>query len=164
MRLFSVLLGLGILSGCADRAPPPDGFVDLCRPAGTEPGVLAIGDMEVAAGRMEVRLDARGESGWYGILIHLDPASADRLAQVTRERIGRPLALSIDGEVLAEPVVQTPILDGRLLISGNFTRHEASLIVERLSPPCTTDPAGAADAADAGPESGEVAEPPQPQD
>ncbi len=136
-RLLSLLVFL-LLTSCAEPALVNNGYVDLCRPANTPPGRLGIGDMTVAAGSMSVRLDARGESGWYGIQIALDPDAADRLAQVTRENVGRPLLLSLDGEVIAEPVVQTPILDGRLLITGNFTRHEAGLIVERLSGPCLT--------------------------
>ncbi|NBC19734.1 MAG: hypothetical protein GVY06_01590 [Alphaproteobacteria bacterium] len=139
MRKTARWVAILALVGCAGPTDADGGLFSLCRPEGVAPGHLRIGDMQAHPETMEVRLDARGEGGWYGITIRLDPTAADRLAQVTRENIGQPLVLAIDGEIIAEPVVQTPILDGRVLISGNFTRHEAGAIVERLSPACPVD-------------------------
>ncbi len=146
MRAGYLVLTIFALAACTRSDPGDHGVVSLCRPAGTPPGQLAIGEMKVEAARMRVQLDARGEDGWYGILIGLDGPQADHLARITRENIGQPLRLAIDGNVLAEPVVRTPILDGRVLISGNFTRHEAGAIVAALSPACppsSQEPTGA---------------------
>jgi preprotein translocase subunit SecD len=50
---------------------------------------------------------------------------ARAFGQLTQENIGRPFAIVFDGEVLAAPVIQTPILGGHGQITGNFTVEEA---------------------------------------
>ena len=60
--------------------------------------------------------------GGYALDVHLMPADARRLAALTGKLAGQPtprcqLAIIIDGRVVASPVVDAPISDGRLLLA-----------------------------------------------
>jgi SecD/SecF fusion protein len=54
-----------------------------------------------------------------------DPAGAARFGDVTRDNVGRRLAIIVDGKVMSAPVIREPILGGRGQISGGFTRESA---------------------------------------
>jgi len=45
---------------------------------------------------------------------------------MTRENIGKNIAIVIDGKVVAAPVVQAEIKEGKCMISGNFSKGDAS--------------------------------------
>jgi preprotein translocase subunit SecD len=55
-----------------------------------------------------------------------DGLGARRFAEATREHVGEPLAIVLDNKVISAPVIREPILDGRGMISGNFTVQSAS--------------------------------------
>src|SRR5882672_5142026 len=51
---------------------------------------------------------------------------ARKFAQATQENVGRPLAIVLDNEVIAAPVIHEPILGGSGQISGSFTVQGAN--------------------------------------
>lgn len=53
-------------------------------------------------------------------------------AQITKEEIGKPLAIVLDGQVLSAPTVQDEITDGKAMISGSYTLIEARDLVRGL--------------------------------
>jgi preprotein translocase subunit SecD len=53
-------------------------------------------------------------------------AGTRKFAQATGENVGRAMAIVVDGEVLAAPVIREPILGGSGQISGDFTVRSAS--------------------------------------
>jgi preprotein translocase subunit SecD len=55
-----------------------------------------------------------------------DALGARRFAEATRENVGTQLAIVLDSKVISAPVIREPILDGRGVISGNFTVQSAS--------------------------------------
>ncbi|NRP71751.1 hypothetical protein ILFOPFJJ_02641 [Ensifer psoraleae] len=57
-----------------------------------------------------------------------DSLGARQFAEITRENVGRPFAIVLDGKVLTAPVINEPILGGRGQISGNFTAQEATVL------------------------------------
>ena len=64
----------------------------------------------------------------FGVSLTLNAEGAARMLRATQSHIGRPLAILIDGEVAATPVVRSPITTSAI-ISGNFERTEAERIV-----------------------------------
>jgi hypothetical protein len=64
----------------------------------------------------------------FGVSVTLNTEGGARIRRATQNHVGRPLAIIVDGEVVAAPVVRSPISTSALL-SGNFTRAEAERIV-----------------------------------
>ncbi len=61
----------------------------------------------------------------------LKPEAASRFQQVTRENIGRQLAIVLDNQVVSAPVIQNAIYD-QGQITGNFTLEEAQDLAIKL--------------------------------
>ncbi len=57
----------------------------------------------------------------------------DLFAKITRENVGKPLAVVLDGVVLSAPVIQDEITGGEAQITGNFTPEEAKILVRNLN-------------------------------
>ncbi|MFW5857118.1 MAG: protein translocase subunit SecD, partial [Planctomycetota bacterium] len=64
--------------------------------------------------------------GFFTVNIRFDLEGGNRFARLTRDNVGRRLAIILDGELRSAPVVREPILNGRCEISGNFSEGEAS--------------------------------------
>ncbi len=54
-------------------------------------------------------------------------------AKITKENIGKMVAIYLDGAPVSTPVVREEIPNGQAVISGNFTPNEAKLLVGRLN-------------------------------
>jgi preprotein translocase subunit SecD len=61
------------------------------------------------------------------VTFRLNTVGAREFARVTGEKVGGPMAVVLDGVVLAAPIIREPILGGTGQISGNFTVASASL-------------------------------------
>ena len=68
----------------------------------------------------------------FAVSVQLLDPGAQRMRQATAAHLGRPLAILIDGEVVAAPVVRSPV-GASATISGDFTKAEAERIVEGIS-------------------------------
>ena len=55
------------------------------------------------------------------------------LAELTRTYLGRPLAILVDGEVRLAPIVDEPVPDGRVALTGFDTLEEAEALVRDWS-------------------------------
>lgn len=75
-------------------------------------------------------VDAAGtlsnDTGQPVVTFRLDSNGARQFATMTKENIGRALAIVLDDKVITAPVINSPIPGGRGEISGNFTLPEAS--------------------------------------
>jgi preprotein translocase subunit SecD len=65
--------------------------------------------------------------------VTLTPEASKAFGKVTIEHIGEVIQLWVDGELVSSPVVQSPILEGSLTISGAMTAADARLLAARLS-------------------------------
>lgn len=57
-----------------------------------------------------------------------DGIGARQFAEITRENVGRPFAIVLDGEVLSAPVIREPITGGSGQISGSFSVEETVVL------------------------------------
>ena len=74
-----------------------------------------------------------GGGGRFSVDVTLSDEASQRMSRATAAHIGKPVAIMLDGRVVAAPLVRSPI--GRnALLSGNFTRAQAEAIVNRLPP------------------------------
>ncbi|MEM1106822.1 MAG: hypothetical protein AAGH87_10565 [Pseudomonadota bacterium] len=128
---------IALAAAACNQAPADDdALIEVCRPAGVEAATLGIGEISIPHDLAIARVQYTGVTGEYAVAVRLSQDHAEALTQLTREQLNQPISISLDGVVLTAPVVRTPILDGRILISDNYTRYEASEIVARLSGPC----------------------------
>ena len=66
------------------------------------------------------------QTGQPVVSFRFDAIGAKRFADVTKENVGRPFAIVLDGEVVSAPVIREPILGGSGQISGRFTFQEVN--------------------------------------
>lgn len=66
------------------------------------------------------------DTGSPVVNFRLDDKGARLFGDMTRDNIGRPLAIVLDGEVITAPVIRSVIDGGRGEISGEFTSKEAN--------------------------------------
>ena len=59
------------------------------------------------------------------ISITLTDAGRKQFADITRQNVGKRLAIVVDGQFYSAPVIRTEIPGGKAQISGNFTEKEA---------------------------------------
>ena len=67
----------------------------------------------------------------YGVQVEFTAAGSAKMRAATKEHIGKPVAILLDGTVVTVPVVRTPI-DTSAVISGNFTKAQADRIVSGI--------------------------------
>lgn len=72
-------------------------------------------------------------SGTPQINLEFDGEGGDLFAQLTKENVGKRLAIYLDGVPISAPVVQSEITQGRAVITGGFTVEEARELVGRLN-------------------------------
>ncbi|MDO8488470.1 MAG: protein translocase subunit SecD [bacterium] len=65
------------------------------------------------------------DNGKAVVEIEFTPDGAKKFGEITARNLGRPLAISLDGQIVSAPTVQTAITDGRAVITGNFSVDEA---------------------------------------
>ena len=72
-------------------------------------------------------------SGAPSVSLEFDREGSDIFAELTRNNIGRRLAINLDGVPISAPIVQTEITNGQAVISGGFTIDEARTLAQRLN-------------------------------
>lgn len=64
--------------------------------------------------------------------ITFDAQGGAKFAKLTRENVGKPFAIILDGQVLSAPNINEPIIGGRAQISGSFTLESANQLAIAL--------------------------------
>lgn len=67
------------------------------------------------------------------ISLEFNAEGAKLFAELTRNNVGQPVAIVLDGVILSAPVVREEIRDGQAEISGQFTVEEAKTLVRDLN-------------------------------
>lgn len=65
--------------------------------------------------------------------LEFDGDGSDAFAKLTKENIGKRVAIYLDGVPISAPVVQSEITNGQAVISGGFTLDEAKELARRLN-------------------------------
>lgn len=72
------------------------------------------------------------QTGQPVISFELDDEGRDNFAEVTKNNVGETLGIFIDGSPIMLPTINTPILDGKAIIQGQFTLDEAKQLSVQL--------------------------------
>ena len=75
-----------------------------------------------------------GDRRPYAVEVELTPRGAERLRRATAAHLGRPVAIMVDGAVLAAPVVRSPI-DRVGQITGDYSKEDAERLAQGLERP-----------------------------
>lgn len=67
------------------------------------------------------------------ISIEFNDEGSEIFAKLTKENIGKTLAIFLDGAPISAPTVREEITGGKAQITGQFTPKEAKLLVQRLN-------------------------------
>tara|TARA_B100000508_G_scaffold60333_2_gene47554 strand:+ start:101172 stop:102479 length:1308 start_codon:yes stop_codon:yes gene_type:complete len=67
------------------------------------------------------------------VLVNFNNEGADLFEEITRDNVGKQLAIFLDGAVISAPVVREAIAGGTAQISGGFTPEEARDLVRDLN-------------------------------
>lgn len=67
------------------------------------------------------------------VSLQFDDTGTKLFAKITKENIGKVVAIYLDGAPVSTPVVNEEIPNGQAVISGSFTPNEAKLLVGRLN-------------------------------
>jgi preprotein translocase subunit SecD len=111
-------------------------------PAGMEvlPGKTSINDptsafylvpeaAAITGGDLRNARPTTDELGLPAVNFSLNPNGARAFARVTRENVGRYLAIIVDDRIETAPVLEEPITGGEGRISGSFTQQEVQDLV-----------------------------------
>jgi hypothetical protein len=117
---------------------PPDPALDLAH--GLIPGTEhmmsyikepVLSNKDVAGAKASVTAMYGEET--YIIELNLTGEGTKKFAQITKDNIGKEIAIVIDGKIIMAPKIQTPILDGKCQIHGNFTKAEAKEMAQKIN-------------------------------
>lgn len=67
------------------------------------------------------------------VSIEFNDNGTKKFAQITKENIGKPLAILLDGYPITMPNIQTEIPNGQAIITGNFALEEAKDLAIKLN-------------------------------
>lgn len=89
-------------------------------------GSLIIKKRALITGDMLTDSQAAFEQNEPVVTFRFNALGARRFCDVTRENVGKPFAIVLDGEVISAPVIRDAICAGNGQISGGFTVKEAA--------------------------------------
>lgn len=65
--------------------------------------------------------------------LRFDGEGTQLFAEITKRNLGKPVAIFLDQQIISQPTVQTEILNGEAVITGDFTLPEANDLVKRFN-------------------------------
>ncbi len=122
-------------SGDRQNGPQGEDRVQVAAPGAGEPQALWLKREGQISGN--VVAEAHVVTGYYGrpvIAFTFTPEAAAKFQALTRDNVGRRLAIVVDNRVIAAPFVKEPILGGSAQIDGKFASDDAAraMIAEML--------------------------------
>ena len=67
------------------------------------------------------------------VVLYFNEKGKEIFKNLTKEYLGKPIAIYLDGKLISSPVVRDVIENGVAEISGNFTVEEAKILANRLN-------------------------------
>ena len=111
--------------------PGAVGYVIEGSRAGAEPLYVAKETLLDARSIKEATVEEQGD-GW-GIHVTLTAEGGKRFGEITKQRVGKRIAILIDGTLYAAPVVVNEITGGSVRISGVFTKDTADKLAAKIN-------------------------------
>jgi len=153
-RLIEVLdrriNGIGVAESVVQRAGENRVIVELPGITDTEEAISLIGKTALMEFKIKNKDGSLGETLLTGnalnkaavsydnlgrpqIQFEMNPEGAARFAEITRNNIGKQLAITLDGEVQTAPTINSEIPSGNGVITGSYTVEEAQATATLLN-------------------------------
>ncbi|MEI6297015.1 MAG: protein translocase subunit SecD [bacterium] len=81
----------------------------------------------------KAKLQFSSNSMFPTVGLEFNSEGSDLFAKLTKDNIGKTVAIYLDGQPISAPTVKDEITSGKAEISGNFSREEAKTLVGRLN-------------------------------
>lgn len=84
----------------------------------------------------KANLSTNASNGQWVVDLEFNATGTRKFAKLTRELVGKPMAIFFNGELQSAPVIREPIMEGRAQISGGdngFQYEEAKKMVDLLN-------------------------------
>lgn len=94
--------------------------------SGMDGGEYVIARKSVVGGENLVDSQVSFQDGGAVVSFKFDNVGGRKFGEVTKNNIGRQLAIVLDNEVISAPVIQSAIMGGSGVITGNFTSEDAN--------------------------------------
>lgn len=94
--------------------------------SGMDGGEYVIARKSVVGGENLVDSQVSFQDGGAVVSFKFDNVGGRKFGEVTKNNIGRQLAIVLDNEVISAPVIQSAIMGGSGVITGNFTSEAAN--------------------------------------
>ncbi len=94
--------------------------------SGMDGGEYVISRKSVVGGENLVDSQVSFQDGGAVVSFKFDNVGGRKFGEVTKNNIGRQLAIVLDNEVISAPVIQSAIVGGSGVITGNFTSEAAN--------------------------------------
>ncbi len=105
------------------HAPPGSQIL----PFADRPGTVAVKRRAMITGDQLVDSQVgQDDNGQPAVTFRFDATGGRRFAKATQENIGKPFAIILDNKVISAPTINTAILGGSGIITGNYTTASAN--------------------------------------
>ena len=118
-------------------------LIDSAKKTGTQPdqskiNPLALEDPYVSTGLTgkylkKATLNFNSQTSQPTVSLQFNSDGADLFDKITKDNVGKTVAIYLDGTIISAPRVNEEITSGSAEISGNFTIDEAKTLVGRLN-------------------------------
>ncbi len=127
----------------AERTPIPAGYEVMTHvktlPNGTRQAEsYVVKKKSEMTGGIKSAMVTRDNLGRPEIAFSLEPAASELFGRITRDNVGRQLAVILDGELQTAPVINSPIEGGNGVIEGDYSAQEAFTLQTVLENPLKT--------------------------
>jgi preprotein translocase subunit SecD len=79
------------------------------------------------------RASATLHNNQHAVDVVLTSAGREKWATATKENVGKRVAMIVNGRLISAPRINAPILKGRAVLMGDFSKEEALRIAEGLT-------------------------------
>jgi preprotein translocase subunit SecD len=74
------------------------------------------------------------ENGRWVVAIRLAPDAASRFGSITERNIRKKMQIVVDDRIVSAPIIMSPIRQGLVHISGDFTSESAAALAKKIKP------------------------------